>query len=821
MTSPSEQIDPLAHHVVADCWPACGGRLRQDPAMEARIDELLARMSLAQKVGQMIQAEIRSVTPEEVRTHRLGSVLNGGGGFPNHDKHAAVADWVALADAFHDASMAEGADGPRIPIVWGVDAVHGHNNVFGATLFPHNIGLGAANDPDLVEAIARATARETLATGIDWNFAPTVAVVRDDLWGRTYEGYSEDPEIVRAYAAKVVRGLQGALDEPDWMQGARVVSTAKHFIGDGGTGSGVDQGDNTDDEQVLCDVHGPGYFAAIEEGVLSIMASFNSWHGLKVHGHAYLLTDVLKGRMGFDGVVVSDWNGHQQVDGYHTDSCRRTVMAGVDMVMVPEDWKPLLENTIAEVERGEIPMARIDDAVRRILRMKLRAGLFERGRPSSRATTDASRIGCPEHRALAREAARKSLVMLKNRDGLLPLDRSAHVLVCGTGAHDVGKQCGGWTLTWQGTDNERSDFPGATSIWEGIEEIVAQAGGRAVRSVDGSHETRPDVAVVVFGEDPYAEGVGDRAHLSHSAERPEDVALLRRLQADGIPVVAVLLTGRPLWVNPELNASDAFVVAWLPGSEGGAIGDALFATEADSGITGRLSFSWPSHSVQSTVNRGDDADDAPLFPYGYGLRFGEADPLPNDLNEDDEASAVVEHGEVRLFDRAVVPPFEMFVGDPLGWRSRVTHSPFTSASGALSVRTVDVRVQEDGRRVTWSGTAPGQLYLQSAVSHDFCELAAEAAELVLRCQVHEAPSAPVVLRMDSVYPASAAVDVTDRLRDLPVAELVELRLPLQAWLEAGARLEHVDTPFLLWTQGRLDLTFVDVRIARRADTAAP
>lgn len=821
MTSSLEQIDPFAHHAVPDCWPAFGGRVPRDPAMEARIDELLARMSLAQKVGQMIQAEIRSVSPEDVRTHHLGSVLNGGGGFPNHDKHAEVTDWIALADAFHDASMGKEGSEPRIPIVWGVDAVHGHNNVFGATLFPHNIGLGAANDPPLLEAIARATAVEILATGIDWNFAPTVAVVRDDLWGRTYEGYSEDPEIVCAYAARVVRGLQGTLGSPEWMQGARVISTAKHFIGDGGTGNGVDQGDNTDDERVLCDVHGPGYFAAIESGVLSIMASFNSWHGLKVHGHAYLLTDVLKGRMGFDGVVVSDWNGHQQVDGYHTNSCRRTLLAGVDMVMVPEDWKALLKNTIAEVENGDIPLARIDDAVRRILRMKLRAGLFERGRPSSRVTTDPSRIGCAEHRALARDAARKSLVLLKNRDGLLPLERTATVLVCGNGAHDIGKQCGGWTLTWQGTDNARDDFPGATSIWEGIEEIVSRGGGQAVHSVDGRYEARPDVAIVVFGEDPYAEGIGDRAHLSHSAERPEDLALLRRLQTEGIPVVAVLLTGRPLWVNPELNASDAFVVAWLPGSEGGAIGDALFASPSDAGITGRLSFSWPSHALQSTANRGDDGSDEPLFPYGYGLRYGEPDRLALDLDEQDDASAVVEHGDVRLFDRAVVPPFEMFLGDPLGWRSRVTGSPFASASGAVALRAVDVRVQEDGRRVFWNGAAPGQLYLQSAVSHDFRELAAEAAELVLRCRLHEAPSQRVVLRMDSVYPASAAVDVTERLRALPMEELVDVRIPLGAWLEAGARLEHVDTPFLLWTEGRLDLTFTEVQIARRLDAAAP
>ena len=785
------------------------------------MDELLAAMTLPEKVGQMIQAEIRSVTPEDVRRYRLGSVLNGGGGFPGNDKHAPAEAWVALADAFHDASMEPDDGAPAIPIVWGVDAVHGHNNVFGATLFPHNIGLGAANDPDLVEAIAEATAREILATGIDWNFAPTVAVVRDDLWGRTYEGYAEDPEIVRTYAARMVRGLQGTLEDEDWMRGARVVATAKHFIGDGGTDDGVDQGDNTDHEHVLAHVHGQGYFSAIEEGVLTVMASFNSWHGLKVHGHAYLLTDVLKGRLGFDGVVVSDWNGHQQVDGYHTNSCRRTVLAGVDLIMCPEDWKPLIRSTIADVEAGQIPMERIDDAVRRILRMKFRAGLFERGRPSSRPTTDPSRIGCPEHRAIAREAARKSLVLLKNTGGLLPLDRTARVLVAGDGAHDVAKQCGGWTLTWQGTDNDRSDFPGATSIWEGIEEVVSQAGGRAELAVDGRYAARPDVAVVVFGEDPYAEGVGDRAHLSHSAERPGDLELLRRLKNDGIPVVAVLLSGRPLWVNPELNASDAFVAAWLPGSEGGAIADLLFADPSERDFTGRLSYSWPSHSVQSTANRGD-LHEAPLFPYGFGLGFGDEDDLGDGLPEDDEAAAVIEHVDVRLFERTVVAPYELFVGDPLGWRRRVHGSPFESATGAVTVRTVDARVQEDARRVDWNGRAPGQLYVQSVVSHDFHELAEANAELVLQLTLHEAPTDNVVLRMDAVYPSSGAVDVTEHLRALPLDAPAELRLPLRAWADAGARLAHIDTPFLLWTAGRLALTFTDLRITRPpAVTIAP
>jgi len=801
----------FAHASVASCWPSLKRRLAPCPDLEQKVEALLSTLSLREKVGQMIQAEIRSVTPEEVQEYRLGSILSGGGAFPGNDKHASVEDWQALADAHYEASMAPRAGGPAIPVLWGVDAVHGHNNLFGATLFPHNIGLGAARDGDLLEAIAAATARELLATGVDWNFAPTVAVVRDDLWGRSYEGYAEDPALVQDYARRFVRGLQGDLSDPHWMRGARVVATAKHFIGDGGTTAGVDQGDNVDREEVLCNIHGAGYFSAIEEGALTVMASFNSWQGLKVHGHGYLLTEVLKGRLGFDGVVVSDWNGHQQVDGYHSDSCRQTVLAGVDMIMVPEQWAPLLENTIAEVERGDIPLARIDDAVRRILRMKLRAGLFEREKPSQRPVADASVVGCDTHRALAREAARKSMVLLKNAGGLLPLAPGQRVLVAGDGAHNVAKQCGGWTLTWQGTQNQREDFPGATSLWEGIEAAVGAAGGTAELSPDGAHEQRPDVAVVVFGEDPYAEGVGDRTHLSHSAENPEDLELLKRLKAEGIPVVAVLLSGRPLWVNPELNASDAFIAAWLPGSEGGALADLLFDESQRFDFTGRLSFSWPARALQSTVNLGDQRE-TPLFPYGYGLSLGDEDTLGEDLSEEDEAEVVLEKGEVVVFDRTPQGPYGLYLGDPLNWRLPVRSTLMESAAGALSLRTVDVRRQEDARRARWNGRAPAQLYFQTATPHDFKALGELGGVLTVTLLIHEAPTAPVFLRMDGTYPRAGALDVTEILGAQQLEQEVVLSWPLQAWADAGAPLEHIDTPFLLWTKGRLELTLLTVKI---------
>lgn len=629
---------PAACGTPAVDWPAVRRSVPADSALEARISALLARMTLEQKVGQMVQAEIQHVTPAEVREYHLGSVLNGGGSFPGGAKHATVADWVALADAYYDASMDTTGGRLAIPIIWGTDAVHGHNNVIGATLFPHNIGLGAMRDPDLVRRIGEATALEVRATGLDWTFAPTLAVVRDDRWGRTYEGYSEDPALVRAYAASMLAGLQGQAGTAAFLDASHLVATAKHFLGDGGTDGGVDRGDNLSTEQELLDIHAQGYFAALRAGAQTVMASFNSWRGEKLHGHRHLLTDVLKDRLGFDGFVVSDWNGIGEVTGCTDDSCPAAINAGIDMLMVPEDWKDLLANTVAQVRAGEIPETRIDDAVRRILRVKLRAGLFARGRPSSRRHAgDTTLVGTPSHRALARQTVRQSLVLLKNAGGLLPLRRDQRVLVAGSAADNVGMQTGGWSITWQGTENANADFPGATSIADGIAAVVAEGGGTVIRSADGSFTERPDVAVVVFGEEPYAEMFGDLTSLSFSAEYPGPLAVLRRLAADGIPVVAVFLSGRPRWVNPELNASRAFVAAWLPGTEGAGIADVLFRTNAGDvhyDVVGRLPYSWPREPMQSPLNV-NDADYRPLFPYGYGVGYAATDTLPGTLPEAD------------------------------------------------------------------------------------------------------------------------------------------------------------------------------------------
>jgi beta-glucosidase len=643
-------------------WPVAINAVPRDPRIEARIADLLSKLTLEQKVAQMVQADIRYVTPDDVKTYRLGSILNGGGAFPANDKHADISDWVALADRFYDASMDTSGDVPAIPVIWGTDAVHGHNNVIGATIFPHNIGLGAAHDPDLVQRIGEATAQEVAATGIDWTFAPTVAVIRDDRWGRAYEGYSQQPELVRAYAGRMVQGLQGMAGSSGFLDANHIVATAKHFIGDGGTDAGIDRGDNLASEQELLDIHGQGYIAALEAGVQTVMASYNSWRGAKMHAQHHLLTDVLKTRMGFDGLVVSDWDGIDEVQGCSKDHCSQAVNAGIDLFMVPEQWRTFIQNTVAQVHAGDIPESRINDAVSRILRVKLRAGLFEKGRPSSRPLANRrALLGAPEHRAVAREAVRKSLVLLKNSGGLLPLRRNVKVLVAGDGANDIGKQSGGWTLSWQGTGNSNADFPGATSIFEGIRATVAAAGGTATLSTDGSYRARPDVAIVVFGEDPYAEWHGDIRSLDYRGPDPVDIsrpapevppsgawreprvaalestssrpartpavdpnlALLLGLRHKGIPVVAVFLAGRPRGVTAELDASNAFVVAWLPGSEGEGIADVLFRSiggTVNFDFTGKLSFDWPRIAPQDGSDRGD-GHVSPQFAYGFGLTY--------------------------------------------------------------------------------------------------------------------------------------------------------------------------------------------------------
>ncbi|RUO40285.1 beta-glucosidase [Idiomarina aquatica] len=672
--------------------------------VEQKVQELLANMTVEQKVAQMIQPEIGYLTVEQMRTYGFGSYLNGGNTAPYGNKQADRNTWLRYADEMHQASIDDSIDGSSIPTMWGTDAMHGHSNVFGATLFPHNIGLGATRNPELIKMIGEATAKEVAATGIEWSFSPTVAVARDDRWGRAYESYSEDPEVVKQYAKAVVEGIQGTVGK-DFLKGYHRIATAKHFIGDGGTTAGIDRGDTRVDEAELRDIHGAGYFSALEAGVQSVMASFNSWNGTRVHGHKYLLTDVLKNQVGFDGFVISDWNAHKFVDGCDLEQCAAAINAGIDVLMAPEHFEALYKNTVAQVKSGVIPQARIDDAVTRILRVKVRWGLFERNKPSLRPETQhAEWFNAKQHRELGAQAVRESLVLLKNNKQVLPISPKANILVAGKGAHNIAMQAGGWSVSWQGTDNTNADFPNATSIYEGIEQQVVAAGGSVTLSEDGSFDEKPDVAIVVFGEQPYAEWFGDIQSLDFGQVDSESYALLKQLNDQGIPTVSVFLSGRPLWVNKELNVSDAFVAAWLPGSEGQGVADVILR-DANGAIQhdfkGKLSFSWPKYDDQFTLNRYDDNYD-PLFPYGYGLTY-ESEQHIGLLNEEKRlADNPSESNSVPLFVRNLAKGWYWGFAEVNNALTPISGPSGTSADKqSVTMQSVNLAYQEDGRRFVW------------------------------------------------------------------------------------------------------------------------
>ncbi len=603
-----------------ETWPKVRSPIKQDVQVESKIDTLLAQMSLEQKVGQMIQAEIKSISPDDAAKYHIGSILNGGGSWPTDKADGPLGAWLSLANLFYGASMDTGDDRMAIPIIWGTDAVHGHNNVVGATVFPHNVGLGAANNPDLMRDIGTATAREIAVTGIDWTFAPTVAVAKDIRWGRTYESYSQDPKTVASLAKEMIVGLQGHPSLDNFLSEQKVVVTAKHFIGDGGTLGGDDQGETTLSEEELFKTHGQGYVQALGVGAQTVMASFNTWNGQKIHGHKYLLTDVLKDKMGFDGFIVGDWNGHGQIPGCSEQSCPQAINAGIDLVMVPEAWKEFLENTIRQVKNNEISIDRINDAVRRILRVKIRAGMFEDGKPSAHELAGRAKlIGHPDHRAIARQAVRESLVLLKN-DNVLPISAKSKVMVVGTGSDNPVFQSGGWTVTWQGRHTEtrvlnpRSYYKGHTTILDGIKAAVEQSGGQVQTNSDDT----ADVAIVVFGEEPYAEFDGDLASTDMSIEADENFKLIQSLKARNIPVVTVFLSGRPRGVDALIDGSDAFVAAWLPGSEGAGVADVLIAnnkTKPKYNFTGKLPFDWPTSGATQAVA-------SPIkYKFEYGLTY--------------------------------------------------------------------------------------------------------------------------------------------------------------------------------------------------------
>jgi beta-glucosidase len=789
----SAEASSQAYSVHPETWPVAKSPVGLDATTEKRITEMLAQMSVEEKVGQVIQPEWKAIKPEEVTQYHIGSIENGGGAVPGGNKHATVRDWVDLIEPYYQASIVPGQK-VTIPLIWASDAVHGHNNVYGATLFPHNIGLGAAHDPELVRRIGEVTAAEVRSTGIDWTFAPTIAVARDDRWGRTYESYSEDPQIVSQYAAAMVSGIQGT--GRTFLDRDHVISTAKHFLGDGSTDGGRDQGDSTISEADLARLHGKGYIEAIDTGTQSIMASYNSWHGIKMHANRGLLTDVLKGRMGFDGFIMGDWLAHGQIPGCTNSDCAIAFNAGLDIFNQPQDWKLLYSNLLRDVKSGVIPQSRLDDAVRRILRVKFRMGVFNAPSPANRSTTFQP-IGTRQHRAVAREAVRKSLVLLKN-NGVLPIKPSVTVLVAGDGADSIAMQAGGWTLSWQGADNGPNDFPGATSIYAGLKAQIETAGGQALLSPDGSSAQKPDVAIVVFGEKPYAEFMGDQSDVALHFENAESLTLMSELKKQGIPVVAVMLSGRPLYVNPQINASDAFVAAWLPGSEGQGVADVLLAGADGSpqyDFQGRLSFSWPKRPNQTPLNIGDTNYD-PQFPYGFGLTYANQVQTAQLA----ETAGNVKYGEKNVYYAKgdVWNGYQLFIGDDGVARMAYVGSKTTLyGSAAITMQPTD-----HGINVSWAGRKNAWIEVTTDGPTDIAREANGAMMLSVQLRVNAAPSAAVVMGV-----GASALPVTKLLKTGDVT----LAVPLSCFA-ASQNLAKTPSVLRLATSGTLDVSVYDVRL---------
>lgn len=573
-------------------------------SIEDRVEDLLSLMTLEEKIGQMTQAERMYIINSDIAEYFIGSVLSGGGSTPYNNTPEG---WADMYDSFQKDALSTRLG---IPIIYGVDAIHGHNNLFGATIFPHNIGLGATRDPELVKLIAQITAIETAATGVDWTFGPCITVPQDERWGRTYEGFSEDPGLVAELGKAAIEGYQG----DDLSDSDTILACAKHYVGDGGTSGGVDRGDTICSEEYLREAYIYPYISALEVPVGSVMASFNSWNGVKMHSNSYLINDVLKKELGFEGFVVSDWQGINVIDGSSSNDMseldiQEGINAGIDMVMVPDDYRGFINMLTELVNEGKVSQSRIDDAVRRILTIKFKLGLFE-NTYADRSNADS--IGCEEHREIAREAVRESLVLLKNEGSLLPLSKDLDsIVIAGSKADDIGSQCGGWTIYWQGAVGEITE---GTSILEAIKNTVSND-TKVTYSVDGSEvPSDADVAIVVVGETPYAEFTGDDKDLLLSKK---DIATINNAKSADIPVVVIIISGRPMIITSEIDKWDALVAAWLPGTEGQGVADVIFGDYAP---TGKLSYTWPRSIEQLPINDTDGSKGS-LFPFGFGLTY--------------------------------------------------------------------------------------------------------------------------------------------------------------------------------------------------------
>ena len=747
-----------------------------DAKTEASIDVLLSKMSLEQKVGQLIQADISAIKPDDLRKYPLGSILAGGNSGPYGDERANAATWKQLVDEFRAVSRTSGAG---IPILFGVDAVHGHSNLPSATIFPHNIGLGAAHDPDLIGRIGAATAAEIAGSGIEWTFAPTLAVPQDLRWGRAYEGYSSDPALVARYSQAMTLGLQGKLAAGKPIGAAHVAATAKHFLADGGTLDGRDQGDAQMSEAELIATHAQGYPAAIDAGALTVMASFSSWNGVKNHGNASLLTDVLKGRMGFDGLVVGDWNGHAQVPGCSATDCPAAINAGLDIYMAPDSWRDLFTSTLKAASDGTIPAARLDDAVRRILRVKYKLGLM--GEVQT-ARGDISMVGAAAHLELAREAVSKSLVLLKNEDGILPIRTGARVLIAGPGADNIAMQAGGWTITWQGGDTKNADFPNGQTIGRAIVDAVSAAGGTASISAQGTFDAKPDIAVVVLGEKPYAEFEGDVPDLAFRIA-PADEEMIAKLKSQGIRVVTLFLSGRPMFTGKLLNQSDAFVAAWLPGTQGRGIADVLVAGASGRPLrdfTGRLPFAWPADG-RSPIT-------APLFPRGFGLDYTKRTQL-GPVNEDARVDLSPLNRANHYMVRGKVPAPWRLVMD-----------------SAIASRAADLAAQEDARQFSWNGD--GAFSIEGA-QVNLAKQADDGFALVIDWRIDSQANGPVILSFGGV-----AFDIQPLMQALPIGTAAQTRVPLRCFKDQGAKLDAVGAPIRMQAAKGLVATIRNVHIEK-------
>jgi beta-glucosidase len=769
-----------------------------DPEIEAQIDDILPKLTLEQKVGQVIQGDTGSLTPEDVKKYRLGSVLSGGNSAPGPLPYAETKAWLEMADKYYNASIDDEDVEIAIPIIWGIDAVHGHANLKGSIIFPHNIGLGAMNNPDLIEKIASITAHELTVSGHDWTFAPTLAVPQDLRWGRSYEGFSENPDLVKSYGDRIVIGLQGEFGSENFMGDGRVISSAKHFLADGATENGVDQGDALINEKELSKVHAAGYYSSIPAGVQTVMASFSSWQGRKLHGDKELLTDVLKGKMGFNGFVVGDWNGHGQVPGCINTDCPQSLNAGLDMYMAPDSWKGLYESTLQHVKDGTIAMERLDDAVRRILRVKLLSGIFQKGAPSTRANAgNENLLALPEHRDVARQAVRESLVLLKNNNQLLPIDPSKTILVVGDGASSISKASGGWTLSWQGTGHSNDKFPNGESILQGIEKIVDDAGGKLIFSKDGDTSIKADVVIAVYGEDPYAEFQGDRENLAF-IPNGFDTKKLSTYKENGIPIVSVFLSGRPMWANTEINNSDSFVAAWLPGSEGGGISDMLFKTDPSFDFTGRLSFTWPASAVVSKNNN------QALFEIGYGLSYTSTDQI-DFLSENSglENSEIASTGE--YFNKGdVVAPWDIWL---ISGELEKQIASFPSSVGGLIISKTDHMAQEDALRINWTKSDGDYFRISSVKPNDLTRQSNGAMKLAFNAKSFTGSDSTLQIgQCDDSFNCDKTLEIKIS------SEWKEYLIPLSNFEELGIDMSKIISSILIKAEAGVDIGLSNVRL---------